>query len=93
MIGLALTLITYIWHYALARLVYDQFIRPAFHGRLTAVLLLCGLADMPALPHCPGRVLDVRLRVLKAGAGRLPVGLRPGPGPVGRWGRRIGLAA
>ena len=44
MIGLALTLITYIWHYVLARLVYDQLVRPAIHGRLTAILLICGVA-------------------------------------------------
>jgi len=34
-------LITYVWHYLLARLLYDDFVRPLARGRATAVLLAC----------------------------------------------------
>ena len=40
----AVTLITYLWHYMTARLVYDQVLRPLIHGRPSSALLLCGVA-------------------------------------------------
>lgn len=40
----AVTLITYVWHYLTARLVYDQLVRPLSHGRGATTLLICGVA-------------------------------------------------
>jgi hypothetical protein len=38
----AITLVTYVWHYLVARLVYDQLVRPLLHGHpSTAVLTSC----------------------------------------------------
>jgi hypothetical protein len=39
----ALTLITYVWHYVVARLVYDQLLRPALHGHVIVPALICGV--------------------------------------------------
>ncbi len=36
----ALTFITYLWHYLLARTVYDHLVRPLINGDGSAVLLL-----------------------------------------------------
>jgi hypothetical protein len=40
----ALTPITYVWHYVLARLVYDELVRPAIHGNLGAIVVICAVA-------------------------------------------------
>ncbi len=36
--------VTYLWHYLVARLIYDGLLRPAAHGRPTGVL--CVLVAM-----------------------------------------------
>jgi hypothetical protein len=40
----ALTLITYVWHYLVARLLYDQLLRPLVHVRIPIAALICGVA-------------------------------------------------
>jgi hypothetical protein len=40
----AVTFLTYLWHYLTARLVYDQVLRPLFHGHPSTAVLLCGVA-------------------------------------------------
>jgi hypothetical protein len=40
----AVTLITYLWHYLLARTVYDQMLRPLIHGHPSRALPLCCVA-------------------------------------------------
>jgi len=40
----ALTLITYVWHYVVARLLYDQLLRPALRGHLIVPALICAVA-------------------------------------------------
>jgi hypothetical protein len=37
----AFTFLTYLWHYLVARLVYDQLVRPVLHGHISIVLLSC----------------------------------------------------
>ncbi len=39
----AAELFTYVWHYVVARLLYDELFRPLLHGRLgaVAIVLLC----------------------------------------------------
>ena len=39
-----LTLITYVWHYVVARLLYDQLVRPLSRGHVSVALLICGVA-------------------------------------------------
>ena len=41
-------LITYVWHYLLARLLYDDFVRPLARGRASAVLLACACVAIGA---------------------------------------------
>jgi len=36
----AITFITYLWHYVVARLVYDQVLRPLIHGHLSTALVV-----------------------------------------------------
>jgi positive regulator of sigma E activity len=38
MIGLASTLLVYLWHYLVARLLYDELLRPLLHGRSGGVM-------------------------------------------------------
>ena len=38
------TLITYLWHYLLARTVYDQMLRPLIHGHPGSALPICCVA-------------------------------------------------
>jgi hypothetical protein len=40
----AITLITYLWHYLVARLAYDHLLRPLIHGHVTGTLLLGAVA-------------------------------------------------
>lgn len=40
----AITLITYVWHYLIARLVYDQLLRPLIHGHVPATPATCAVA-------------------------------------------------
>ena len=40
----AVALITYVWHYLVARVVYDELVRPLSHGRVSVGLLICGVA-------------------------------------------------
>ena len=41
--SVAAPFITYLWHYLVARLLYDDIVRPLVHGRLTALLPLAGM--------------------------------------------------
>ena len=34
----ALSLLPYLWHYVVARLLYDQVVRPLSHGRVAGVV-------------------------------------------------------
>jgi len=36
----AVALLTYVWHYMLARVLYDELVRPALHGHVGAVALV-----------------------------------------------------
>jgi len=36
----AVTFLTYLWHYVLARLLYDDLVRPLAHGDLSVGLLV-----------------------------------------------------
>ena len=45
----ALTLITYVWHYVVARLLYDQLVRPLSRGHVSVALLICCLAAVAFL--------------------------------------------
>ena len=40
----AVTFITYLWHYLLGRLVYDQMLRPLIHGHPWSALAVCCVA-------------------------------------------------
>ena len=40
----AVTLLTYLWHYLVARTLYDGFLRPLLHGDASRVLLLGSVA-------------------------------------------------
>ena len=40
----AVTFITYLWHYLVARTVYDQMLRPLIHGHPGSALLVCCVA-------------------------------------------------
>jgi|GEM_PF-4094361 len=39
----ALGFFTYLWHYLIARLLYDQLLSPLLRGRPLALLLACAL--------------------------------------------------
>jgi hypothetical protein len=40
--AVAVALLTYLWHYLIARAIYDDLVRPLAHGNLSvAVLLAC----------------------------------------------------
>jgi hypothetical protein len=41
-VGVAL--VTYVWHYLVARMIYDQLVRPLAHGDAAGVLLLACVA-------------------------------------------------
>jgi hypothetical protein len=36
----AISLLSYVWHYLVARMVYDQLVRPLTHGDASRVVLL-----------------------------------------------------
>jgi hypothetical protein len=38
------SLIIYVWHYLVARVIYDQLLRPLIHRQVSASLVLCVLA-------------------------------------------------
>ncbi len=40
MTPLATSLLTYVWHYLVARLLYDHLVVPLLHGDATEILLL-----------------------------------------------------
>jgi hypothetical protein len=44
MTAVAVSLPTYVWHYLVARMLYDQLIRPLAHGDASALALLVGVA-------------------------------------------------
>lgn len=39
----AITFVTYLWHYVVARLLYDQLLRPVIHGHVSLVVITCGV--------------------------------------------------
>ena len=43
MTGGATTFVTYLWHYLVARLLYDQLVRPVIHGHVSVVAAVCGV--------------------------------------------------
>jgi hypothetical protein len=43
MTGASITFVTYLWHYLVARLLYDQLVRPVVHGHVSLVLVTCGV--------------------------------------------------
>ena len=40
----AVTFVTYVWHYVVARLLYDHLVRPLLQGRVTAIAMICAIA-------------------------------------------------
>jgi len=42
----AVTFVTYLWHYVLARLLYDDLVRPLAHGDLSIGLLVTSCAGL-----------------------------------------------
>jgi hypothetical protein len=38
------SLVTYVWHYLVARMLYDELVRPLAHGDVTFVVLLACVA-------------------------------------------------
>ena len=40
----AIPFITYVWHYLVARLLYDHLLRPLIHGRVSVLPLVCAVA-------------------------------------------------
>ena len=52
----ATALPTYLWHYMLARLLYDELVRPLLHGQVPVMLLLvAGAALVIALSRRSGK--------------------------------------
>jgi peptidoglycan/LPS O-acetylase OafA/YrhL len=41
MTGGATAFITYLWHYLVARLLYEHLLRPLIHDRVSALALVC----------------------------------------------------
>ena len=39
----AITFVTYLWHYLVARLLYDQLVRPVIHGHVSLALVTCAV--------------------------------------------------
>jgi hypothetical protein len=39
----AITFLTYLWHYLVGRLVYDQLVRPVIHGHVSIAPLTCAV--------------------------------------------------
>ena len=55
------TLVTYLWHYLLARMIYDQLLRPLSHGHATvAVLVACVGATSFLIGRWTGRRSGLR---------------------------------
>ena len=44
MIPAGTALLTYLWHYLVARTLYDQLLRPLIHGRLPAAIIIVCVA-------------------------------------------------
>jgi hypothetical protein len=42
----AVSLITYVWHYLVARVIYDQLVRPLAHGDAPRLVLLACIAAL-----------------------------------------------
>jgi hypothetical protein len=42
--GEAVSLLTYLWHYLVARMIYDQLVRPVLHGDAARLALLACVA-------------------------------------------------
>jgi hypothetical protein len=44
MTSAAIPFITYLWHYLVARLLYDHLVRPLIHSRVSVLALVCAIA-------------------------------------------------
>jgi hypothetical protein len=44
MTSAAIRFIPYLWHYLVARLLYDHLVRPLIHGRVSVLALVCAIA-------------------------------------------------
>jgi hypothetical protein len=44
MTSAAIPFITYLWHYLVARLLYEQLLRPLTHGRVSVIAVIGALA-------------------------------------------------
>ena len=46
MTGEAVSLLTYVWHFLVARMIYDQLVRPVIHGDAARLALLACIATV-----------------------------------------------
>jgi hypothetical protein len=46
---LATPFVSYLWHYLVARLLYDELIRPLLGGRVLALVPLAAIVALPML--------------------------------------------
>jgi hypothetical protein len=59
--GATVSLLTYIWHYLFARMIYDQLLRPLIHGDASGVLLVgCVAAIAFFVGRASGRRASLR---------------------------------
>ena len=42
----AVSVLTYVWHYLVARMLYDHLLRPVGHGDAAGLLVLAGVAGV-----------------------------------------------
>ena len=42
----AVSLLTYVWHFLVARMIYDQLVRPVIHGDAARLALLACIATV-----------------------------------------------
>ena len=51
----ASALVTYLWHYMLARLLYDELVRPMLHGHVPVILIVAAGVGLLSLLGWRGR--------------------------------------
>ncbi len=49
--SLATPFVTYLWHYLVARLLYDELIRPLLAGRVLALVPLAAIVALSVLAY------------------------------------------
>jgi hypothetical protein len=64
MIASAVALLTYVWHYLVARMIFDHLVRPLAHGDLAGIALLGCVA---AIAFVAGRCTASAARLRAAG--------------------------